>query len=322
MASFFGDGFDLYATPADAIANGTYWTSGTTTNVAIVAGRFAGSQAFNIANSSGNFVRSSGANDAVHHIVLGFQQNTTITGSTLGLYFQLSDGATNQCCIVFRSDGAILLTSATPAGTVLDTWTGAFSTQGVWYAFEFEVVIAASGSWAIRKNGNTSNDHALGGLNTKPGTNAYANKLTYSNNASYAHAVDDLLWRSDTSSVAWVGDVRCFTRMPAADSAVAWSRSGSGSVMQTNTGATLAGAANNTTMRLTPFTVNYTGNITNVTVTSNAGMAGNMKLAIYADTAGSPTTVLSSAGPQTTVAAGNNVFTISPSLAVTAGQRI
>jgi hypothetical protein len=51
----------------------------------------------------------------VHHIVCAFQQTAALTGTTLGMYLQLSDGATNQCCIVFRSDGAILLTSATPA---------------------------------------------------------------------------------------------------------------------------------------------------------------------------------------------------------------
>jgi hypothetical protein len=52
----------------------------------------------------------------VHHLVR-VQQTAALSGTTLGMYLQLSDGATNQCCIVFRSDGAILLTSATPAGT-------------------------------------------------------------------------------------------------------------------------------------------------------------------------------------------------------------
>jgi hypothetical protein len=55
-------------------------------------------------------------NDAVHHIVCAFRQTAALSGTTLGMYLQLSDAATNQVCIVFRSDGVILLTSATPAG--------------------------------------------------------------------------------------------------------------------------------------------------------------------------------------------------------------
>jgi hypothetical protein len=129
---------------------------------------------------------------------------------------------------VFRSDGAILLTSATPAGTVLDTYTGAVTAANAWFAFEFEVVINnITGSWAVRKNGNTSNDHALGSLNTRPGANSYANKTTLGMSSQVtAQLVDDFLWRSDAASVAWVGDVRCYTRMPASDAAAVFSRLG------------------------------------------------------------------------------------------------
>lgn len=219
MAYIFGDGFDLYAAVGDAYLG--YWDSGSNNaNAALAAGRFSGSQCLqSIAGGAYSLVKSSGANDAVHHIVLAIRQTATITGSTLGVYVQFSDGATNQCCIVFRSDGAILLTSATPAGTVLDTYTGAITAPSTWYAFEIEVVINnTTGSWAVRKNGNTSNDHALGSLNTRPGTNSYANKITLQPSGSIsAQQIDDFLWRSDASSVAWVGDIRCYTRMPASD---------------------------------------------------------------------------------------------------------
>jgi hypothetical protein len=43
MAYCFGDGFDLYAAPADAVAG--YWDSGASATTALLAGRFAGSQA-------------------------------------------------------------------------------------------------------------------------------------------------------------------------------------------------------------------------------------------------------------------------------------
>ena len=61
----------------------------------------------------------------VHHFVVAFDQQNAITSSLAGIYLELFDGATAQCSVVFRSDGAILLTSATPAGTVLATYTGA-----------------------------------------------------------------------------------------------------------------------------------------------------------------------------------------------------
>jgi hypothetical protein len=38
--------------------------------------------------------------------------------------------------------------------------------------------------------------------------------------------IDDLLWRSDIASVPWVGDVRCYTRMPASDATAIFSRLG------------------------------------------------------------------------------------------------
>lgn len=229
MSYIFGDSFDLYTTTADLIVG--YWDSGQTANYTLVAGRFAGSQALQFPNAAGiaPFVKSSAVNDAAHHIVLAFRQTAVLSGTTLGLYFQLSDGATNQCCVVFRSDGAILLTSATPVGTVLATYTGAVAAQNTWYGFEIEVFIsAAAGFMNVRRNGNTVNDFTSAtNLNTRPGTNSYANKLSVGTSAAMnAQQVDDLLWRSDASSVAWMGDLRCYARMPNSDASVQFSRLG------------------------------------------------------------------------------------------------
>jgi hypothetical protein len=226
----FGDSFDLYATMADPVAG--YWDSGLGVGAGntLVAGRFAGGQALSLQGGlTTSGVKSSGANDAVHHIVVAFRQTVALSGTNLGGYFQLSDAATNQCCIVFRSDGAILLTSATPGGTVLATYIGAVSAVNTWTAFEFEVVISGTvGAFRARKNGNTSNDFDSGAtLNTRPGANSYANKLTVGMNTTVnAQQFDDILWRSDASSVPWVGDVRCYTRMPASDASVQFTRLG------------------------------------------------------------------------------------------------
>src|SRR3954468_5432374 len=208
MAYCFGDSFDCYATLNDPISG--YWDSGLGVAAAntLVAGRFAGGQAVNMQSSIVCLVKASAVNDAVHHIVMAFRQTAALSGTTLGMYLQLSDAATNQCCIVFRSDGVILLTSATPAGTVLATYSGAVTAQNTWTAFEFEVVINnTTGRFRARKNGNTTDDFDSGAtLNTRPGTNPYANKLTFAMSATVgAQQLDDILWRSDASSVAFVG---------------------------------------------------------------------------------------------------------------------
>jgi hypothetical protein len=225
MAWSWGDGFDLYAAAAD-MATG-YWdtVSGTGT---FTAGRFAGSQAFVGAAATTFMAKSSGSNDAVHHIVCAFRQTVAISGSSLYFGIQLVDGTTAQCTIVFRSDGAILLASGGITGTVLATYTGAFPLNNTWYAFEFEVAINnTTGSFAVRKNGNASNDFSAASLNTRGGTaNNYANKLQLTASSSATgQNLDDLFWRSDASSVAWMGDIRCYTRMPASDASVQFSRS-------------------------------------------------------------------------------------------------
>lgn len=322
MAYFWADTFDCYAAPADAV-NG-YWDSGTTSGFTLVAGRFSGSQAMQSASNTAWLVKSSGQNDALHHIVCAFQQTAALTGSGMYGYFQLSDGATNQVCIVFRQDGAIVLTSATPGGAALATYTGAVTATSTWYAFEIEVFISATAGYMnVRKNGNISNDFASAtNLNTRPGTNSYANKLTIGYNAlNSAQLFDDVIWRSDATSVPWIGDVRGWARRPVSDASVQWSQAGSGTFTQSVVGAASA-AISNVSMRLTPYTIAYPGNITSIVIVTASTAAGNMKCAIYADNAGVPGVVLASAGPITTVAAGNNIFTVSPSLAVTVGQKI
>ena len=115
MSWIFGDSFDLYAAAGDLLVG--YWDSGNA-QVTLPAGRFTGGQAIQFSNTLVSLVKSSGANDPVHHIVCAFEQTAALGGTSLGAYFTLSDGATAQCSIVFRTDGAILLTSGGPAGTV------------------------------------------------------------------------------------------------------------------------------------------------------------------------------------------------------------
>jgi hypothetical protein len=317
MAYIFGDSFDLYAAPADAIAG--YWDSGTT-NFTLQAGRFTGGRAIlNTGTVGAYLVKSSGSNDSIHHIVCAFQQTAALSGTTLGWYFSLSDSATAQCSIVFRSDGAILLTSGGPAGTALATYTGAVSVQNQWFAFEFEVVInSATGSFTVRKNGNTSNDFTLGSLNTRTTTNNYANRLSVGLQGGVNGLFDDLLWRSDGTSVPWVGDVRCYTRMPASDASVQFARAPAAYTPITTS---TTSAISNTVARFTPFTAPYDGTIGSLTVSCSTGYTGNAKCSLFASSGTAPTTVLGSATPVVNPAAGANTFTFGTPVTVVHGAQ-
>src|SRR5215467_8651093 len=112
MTYCFGDSWDLYAASTDMTAQ--YWDSmiGSSANFTLPAGRFTGSQCLHMAVLSSSIQKiSTVTTDPVHHVVLAFRQTAALSGTALGLYFTLFDGATAQCSVVFRSDGAILLTS-------------------------------------------------------------------------------------------------------------------------------------------------------------------------------------------------------------------
>jgi len=324
MSFVFGDSFDLYATSAD-MATG-YWDSsgGTITGATLVAGRFTGSQALSFAATTGiTFVKSSAVNDAVHHLVVAFRQTATITGSTVGAYLELFDGVTAQCTIVFRSDGAIVLTSGGPGGTTLATYTGAFPITNTWYAFECEIIINnTTGRFRVRKNGNTVDDFDSGAvLDTQNSANAYANKLTLGYNATVStQAFDDLFWRSDASSVPFAGDIRCYTRMPASDSSVQFSRAPTTNTQTPFTQQTTSGFTAGTA-RYTPFTAAYDGTIGTATIPATAGYTGNLKCSLFASSGSAPTTVLGSATPITNPATGTNTFTFGSPVTVAKGTQ-
>jgi hypothetical protein len=313
MAWIFGDSFDLYAAGADMVAG--YWDSGVGLPT-LVAGRFTGSRAIQLASSNQSCVKSSNVNDAVHHVVCAIQQTTALSGTNLGVFFTFGDGATAQCSIVFRSDGAILLTSGGPTGTVLATYTGAITAINAWFAFEFEVVINnTTGSFTARKNGNPSNDFTLGSLNTRGGTtNNYANRLTMGMQVGIAtNQVDDVLWRSDATSGAglatWVGDIRCYARMPASDVQAQFSRSSlTANVNTAPSGGTSFGVNIASFIR---FTTTLAGTIPSVVLQASAGATANVKAAIYDATgaSGGPGAVLGTSNTLANPVLGANTLT-------------
>ena len=259
----------------------------------------------------------------VHHFVLAFRQTSALTGTFAGFALLLSDGATAQCSVVFRSDGAILLTSGVPTGTTLATYAGAVTAINTWYSFEFEVVVHNStGSFKIRKNGNSVDDHSTTGIDTAGGTaNNYANKLTIGpGNTTPTQNVDDLFWRSDTSSVSWMGDLRCYTRMPASDASTQFARTPTSNT-QTPFTSTGSLAIANGTARYVPFTAAYDGSVGSATVSLVAGYTGNMKCSLFASSGTAPTTVLGSATVVTNPVTGVNTFTFGTPVSVTKGTQ-
>jgi hypothetical protein len=325
MAFFFGDGFDLYATMADITG---YWdaSSVNASSSNIVAGRFTGSRAINASGGGASrFEKASGSNDAVHHIVLAIQQTQALSGTQLNNFFTFFDGATAQCSVVFRNDGTILLTSGGPGGTILATYANAVLLVNTWYAFEFEVVINnTTGSIAVRKNGNPSNDFFLGSLNTRASANNYANKIQFGQSfgGSSPQNVDDLLWRSDVASVPWIGDVRCFTRRPLTDVSVQFSRSTLPNNVQMwgATGITNALSANQCEyIQIIPT---YSGLITSISVacTNGGGGTGHVKMAIFSSANNTVGTLLATSNEVTNPGNAIIPFTFPTPARVVAGQ--
>jgi len=317
----FGDSYDCYATLSDAGAG--YWDSLTLGTNSLVAGRFAGGQAVNSASGTGFMTKTSGVNDAVHHVSIAFRQTQALTGTTSGLYLQLQETATGQVCIIFRSDGTILLTSGTTGGTTLATYAGAVTAQNTWFQFEFEVVINnTTGRFRARKNGNTVDDFDSGNVNTRGGTaNNYANKLVIGSVLSYTANFDDLLWRSDASSVPWVGDIRAYTRMPASDAAVQFARSPASYFAQTSASTTGTAAASANNLRATSVTSPQTGTLVSLSFNFFAGITGRAKMAVYDASGGGGLAgnLLASSVELTNPGVGVNVFTVSGGLTVTRG---
>lgn len=282
MAYFFGDGFDLYTNGVDLVG---HWDAASLNpgSSGFSAGRFTGSRSINYGSPT-KLIRASGANDSVHHFVFAIMCSN-ITGSSLGTYFELDDGTTAQCSVVIRSDGFLFLTAGAPNGTTLAAWPTAIPLSNVWYAFEVEVVVHnTNGSISVRRNGSLINDFFQGGLDTAATANNYANRLSTSTWSAATFLLDDLLWRSDASSVPWVGDIRCYTRMPVSDVSTQFSHTTT-PVSQALNGTAFGSSFSPNTAFYARFVAGFGGLVTGASVNCNVsggGSTGHMKFALFA----------------------------------------
>src|SRR4029077_13547099 len=122
-------------------------------------------------------------------------------------------------------------------------------------------------------SGNSVADFTATALDTQNSANAYANRLQFGQGATgvSAQVFDDLFWQSGASTGSWLGDIRCYARMPASDASVTFSKSPASvvitppPVINTTVGNT-AGYS-----RYTLFTASFDGAIGSATVSMATG---------------------------------------------------
>jgi hypothetical protein len=219
MAWIVADSFDYYGTTADMARS--VWDSATVPNLGTTATRFGVGQ-YLVTISIMSLLKTVGSNESTLWLALAYYRPGALSGTAAEMSWQLRDGATAQCTVVFESSGNIVLKSGIQTGTVLATYTGAFA-QDVWTHFQIRVVISnTAGSLTVRKNGQTSDTYASAtNLNTRGGTtNNYANVVVLNGHVAGQRADDVLMYSaSGAAPNDWVGDVRAVCLMPTADTA-------------------------------------------------------------------------------------------------------
>ncbi len=230
MAWLVGDGFDFYATGVAGSSADIYtgpsplWTlgAGVGTILGSASTRFGVGGAINPSNGGNMLSHATGSNDPEVIVNFAWFYGAALSGTNIMAGVTLGDGATAQCSIAMRSDGAMLLTSGALAGSTLATFAGAFIAS-TWAHFQIRIVINNStGAIHVRKDGATSDTFSSTGLNTRGGTsNNYTNQVSVAGGASPNNNTrfDDFYVFSTTGSIPndWQGDVRALQLMAASD---------------------------------------------------------------------------------------------------------
>ncbi len=233
MSHIFRDSFDFYSNGSnasghwDSIGNGSVSTNT----------RFGVGRSYTPSTTLGQV-----------GLVKAFGRNTTNTfffTASIGQYsfpsassptqiLRFYDGATVQCSALFDENGDIRFYRG-DASTLLGTWVGGWrgAPSGLWDRHEWKIIFGSgtSGEFHCRRNGNTSDDYTLTGINLMTTANAYINKMDTRCGASASRNVyfDDL-WIYDSTVAAgepsdWIGDVKAVQIMPTGDVSTGWTRS-------------------------------------------------------------------------------------------------
>ena len=212
MAFIMGDSFDL-STGAGLLTSGI-WSSGTSPAVSTTT-RFNFGQSFYTNN--GNSIIRDGLPPSSNTVFFAFAY--LMTGGNYSSYIAGRDASNYQFTIMFNYDGSIVVKTGDISGTTVATFAGAY-TPTVWTHFQIEVVVHnTAGEVHIRKNGNTVDDFAATGINTRGGTsNNYVTGVRISSQTAQSPIsyFDDFLMFDNSGSTlnTWCGDVRCYVLYP------------------------------------------------------------------------------------------------------------
>src|SRR5215831_15592265 len=241
MAWLVGDGFDFYASAADALTNQTVWQSVTfcATNP---GGRFGIGGYLILGNTSltnGNVFTIQFANSSTIFVNFNLRSNSAHVngGTTQVVGFTLRDGTGNiQCGLFLRNGGDFVLTSGGIGGTVLATSPVLSSSASVWMHCQVKIVIHnTAGTIELRHTnaaGTASTPWTATALNTRNGTaNFYANVVhftaTFTGAAANEGLLDDFYAFNDQGAQPnnWQGDVYAVQQMPVSDvGSTTWDR--------------------------------------------------------------------------------------------------
>jgi hypothetical protein len=320
MAWMWSDGFDFYGTTTDLLANNWDSQSGLTLSTTT---RFTTGQSASI-NNGATLAKNNLSNEGTIFVNFAlYWPSGGFTGTNAnGFWVTLRDTTSNnQVTIHFAGDGNIYVRTGGTTGTIVGIWTAPWTVQA-WHHFQIKVVIHnTAGEVHIRKNGSTSDDFAVTGVNTRGGsTNNYANSIAFQT-SNFTVNLDDFLMFSSSGAAPndWVGDVRSVQLMPTANTAQKDFTPISTTRELGSTLNTLARSAN--TQYAYSDTPTENGTLTSLAIQLNANVTGHMKMALYADTAGTPSTLLATSNEVTNPTAGSNTFTFSSPPTITAGTK-
>jgi hypothetical protein len=299
MAVILADSFDFYNAVTDATQIGPWGgVSGAKVFLSSVVTRFAFGKSLQLQN------QNVGGTTSVQKDAWPFGNTSNTVFAAFAHYCSTGGGTANSTAIQFRessiaqvsicfngTDQTITVRTGGTAGTIVATFSTAF-TSTTWNHFQIKVVFHnTAGEVHIRKNGDTADTFVATGINTRGGTtNAYANGVQLVNfsaqNTTDYHGFDDILLYDNSGSAPndWVGDIRCYTLQPVANTSQKDFTSNPVPVIVSNTTGTSTARTASTLYLSAAFTPGYDGVLNKVTLKMASAMTGNINVCLYDNT--------------------------------------
>ena len=263
--------------------------------------------------------KASGSNDGSVFAFFAFINNRAFTSGDTSWMIQFQDGGTPQCTVEFTALGVINVRTGGKAGTIVATFSSAFS-QEQWNGWLVNVVIGSSGSVHIRKNGAATDTFVATGINTQATSNAYAQTYLHlvpanPTGSGLLVTIQDLWFYNGTGALpnsALPNDVRTFWQSPNSASQTQFSAGSLPTPGPTDTSGTQSLVAN--TEYCGPgFVPTFNGTVSSVALNFNAGATGSFIMGIYDNTGagGGPGALLATSSVVTNPGAGSNAFAFS-----------